>query len=119
MRLVRNMKGFIGARTLIVAIHRAPVLQLVDRGHLAEFGTSQRCIATDTTASRRRGHLHLSARRSDLCSSNVKSSIQTNVRCSFVVQIMAWGFAIDWREEFALIGSAYGVRRASFAHMRL
>ena len=31
MRLVRNMKDFIGARTLIVATHRAPVLQLVDR----------------------------------------------------------------------------------------
>ena len=31
MRLVRNMKDFIGPRTLIVATHRAPVLQLVDR----------------------------------------------------------------------------------------
>ena len=31
MRLVRNMKDFIGTRTLIVATHRAPVLQLVDR----------------------------------------------------------------------------------------
>ena len=31
MRLVRSMKDFIGTRTLIVATHRAPVLQLVDR----------------------------------------------------------------------------------------
>lgn len=31
MRVVRNMKDFIGSRTLIVATHRAPVLQLVDR----------------------------------------------------------------------------------------
>ena len=30
-RLVRNMKDCIGERTLIVATHRAPVLQLVDR----------------------------------------------------------------------------------------
>ena len=30
-RLVRNMGNFIGDRTLIVATHRAPVLQLVDR----------------------------------------------------------------------------------------
>jgi ATP-binding cassette, subfamily C, bacterial LapB len=30
-RLVRNMKEFIGERTLVVATHRAPVLQLVDR----------------------------------------------------------------------------------------
>jgi ATP-binding cassette subfamily C protein LapB len=30
-RLVRNMKEFIGDRTLVVATHRAPVLQLVDR----------------------------------------------------------------------------------------
>src|SRR6201996_8031634 len=31
MRLVKNLKEFIGDRTLIVATHRAPVLQLVDR----------------------------------------------------------------------------------------
>jgi ATP-binding cassette subfamily C protein LapB len=30
-RLVRNLGNFIGDRTLIVATHRAPVLQLVDR----------------------------------------------------------------------------------------
>jgi ATP-binding cassette, subfamily C, bacterial LapB len=30
-RLVKNLKQFIGDRTLIVATHRAPVLQLVDR----------------------------------------------------------------------------------------
>jgi ATP-binding cassette subfamily C protein LapB len=30
-RLVRNIGSFIGDRTLIVATHRAPVLQLVDR----------------------------------------------------------------------------------------
>jgi ATP-binding cassette subfamily C protein LapB len=30
-RLVRNLGGFIGERTLIVATHRAPVLQLADR----------------------------------------------------------------------------------------
>jgi ATP-binding cassette subfamily C protein LapB len=30
-RLVKNLKDFIGDRTLIVATHRAPVLQLVDR----------------------------------------------------------------------------------------
>jgi ATP-binding cassette subfamily C protein LapB len=30
-RVVKNLKGFIGNRTLIVATHRAPVLQLVDR----------------------------------------------------------------------------------------
>jgi ATP-binding cassette, subfamily C, bacterial LapB len=29
-RLVKNLKDFIGDRTLIVATHRAPVLQLVD-----------------------------------------------------------------------------------------
>jgi ATP-binding cassette, subfamily C, bacterial LapB len=31
MRLVKNLKDFLGDRTLIVATHRAPVLQLVDR----------------------------------------------------------------------------------------
>ncbi|MBC7577687.1 MAG: ATP-binding cassette domain-containing protein, partial [Tardiphaga sp.] len=31
MRLVRNMVELVGNRTLIVATHRAPVLQLVDR----------------------------------------------------------------------------------------
>jgi ATP-binding cassette, subfamily C, bacterial LapB len=31
MRLVRNLKQFLGDRTLIVATHRAPILQLVDR----------------------------------------------------------------------------------------
>jgi ATP-binding cassette subfamily C protein LapB len=31
MRLVKNLKEFLGDRTLIVATHRAPVLQLVDR----------------------------------------------------------------------------------------
>jgi ATP-binding cassette, subfamily C, bacterial LapB len=30
-RLVRNIGSFIGDRTLVVATHRAPVLQLVDR----------------------------------------------------------------------------------------
>ena len=30
-RLVKNLKDVIGDRTLIVATHRAPVLQLVDR----------------------------------------------------------------------------------------
>ena len=30
-RLVKNLRDFIGDRTLIVATHRAPVLQLVDR----------------------------------------------------------------------------------------
>jgi ATP-binding cassette subfamily C protein LapB len=30
-RLVKNLKEVIGDRTLIVATHRAPVLQLVDR----------------------------------------------------------------------------------------
>jgi ATP-binding cassette, subfamily C, bacterial LapB len=30
-RVVKSLKGFIGNRTLIVATHRAPVLQLVDR----------------------------------------------------------------------------------------
>jgi ATP-binding cassette subfamily C protein LapB len=30
-RLVKNLGEFIGGRTLIVATHRAPVLQLVDR----------------------------------------------------------------------------------------
>jgi ATP-binding cassette, subfamily C, bacterial LapB len=44
-RLVKNLKGFIGDRTLIVATHRAPVLQLVDRiiwldsGRLVADGT--------------------------------------------------------------------------------
>ena len=30
-RLVRELNSYIGKRTLIVATHRAPVLQLVDR----------------------------------------------------------------------------------------
>ena len=30
-RLVRDLKGWLGDRTLIVATHRAPILELVDR----------------------------------------------------------------------------------------
>lgn len=37
-RLVRNLKEFIGNRTLVVATHRAPVLQLVDRVIWLESG---------------------------------------------------------------------------------
>jgi ATP-binding cassette, subfamily C, bacterial LapB len=37
-RLVKNLKEFIGERTLIVATHRAPVLQLVDRVIWLESG---------------------------------------------------------------------------------